>query len=411
MHFLPFTKSSYLKPTLKLSALSVMVAALSGCGENFKDCNGFWDKTFGRDACTAVAGVNQVTLTGTAIDDPISGAMLKVTTLDGKEIGTATTQADGTFAVSVPEPYLVDPILLQVSGGTMAGQPFTGTLKAIYTPQDGRTGLNLTPVTTLVSHLAASETGSDLVAKRNAALNKLVALGMMDLQNWRKVADTPFDLGTIAFRISDLGGVTPWLNTIQTDIADGELSKDEMMMGFPKAHGGVQKVVVGMDTLSMAVGDKRQLQVSADGLPENTALTVTLENAPEWVKVSNGVVVFDVPENAQAGVRQSFNVVVSANGVPVGRKKALSVYVTPMTLLLEGSLGVAGGKIENQWKDIALSAPVGALKQQYTFKYYAGVDDGGQILFRSKNTPQMTEEESAQVDLIQPSPDILKKTT
>jgi hypothetical protein len=46
------------------------------------------------------------------------------------------------------------------------------------------------------------------------------------------------------------------------------------------------------------------------------------------VKVSNGIVVFDVPENAQAGVRQTFNLVVSANGVPVGRKKALSVYVT-----------------------------------------------------------------------------------
>ncbi|MCB1659862.1 MAG: hypothetical protein KDI39_16715, partial [Pseudomonadales bacterium] len=28
-----------------------MIAALSGCGEDAKDCNGFWDKTFGREEC------------------------------------------------------------------------------------------------------------------------------------------------------------------------------------------------------------------------------------------------------------------------------------------------------------------------------------------------------------------------
>lgn len=37
----------------KLTALSVMVAALSGCGEDAKDCGGFWDKTFGREECSA----------------------------------------------------------------------------------------------------------------------------------------------------------------------------------------------------------------------------------------------------------------------------------------------------------------------------------------------------------------------
>jgi hypothetical protein len=59
MHFLPFAKSNQLRPTLKLSALSVMVAALSGCGEDAKDCNGFWDKTFGREEC-AVAAIQPV---------------------------------------------------------------------------------------------------------------------------------------------------------------------------------------------------------------------------------------------------------------------------------------------------------------------------------------------------------------
>lgn len=75
MHFLPFTKSSYLKPTLKLSALSVMVAALSGCGEDAKDCGGFWDKTFGRDDCQA--SQSQVQASG-QVFGPIAAATLTV---------------------------------------------------------------------------------------------------------------------------------------------------------------------------------------------------------------------------------------------------------------------------------------------------------------------------------------------
>ena len=38
---------------LKMSLLSAMVAALSGCGEDAKDCGGQWDKLFGREECSA----------------------------------------------------------------------------------------------------------------------------------------------------------------------------------------------------------------------------------------------------------------------------------------------------------------------------------------------------------------------
>ncbi len=41
------------KNLLKMSLLSAMVAALSGCGEDAKDCGGQWDKTFGREECAA----------------------------------------------------------------------------------------------------------------------------------------------------------------------------------------------------------------------------------------------------------------------------------------------------------------------------------------------------------------------
>jgi uncharacterized protein YfaP (DUF2135 family)/pimeloyl-ACP methyl ester carboxylesterase len=54
-----------------------------------------------------------------------------------------------------------------------------------------------------------------------------------------------------------------------------------------------------------------------------------------------------------------------------------------------------------------LSAPVGALKQQYTFKYYAGVDESGRLLSRYKTTPEATAEEYAALNLITPDSDTL----
>ena len=42
---------------LKLSAMSLVVATLSGCGEDAKDCGGFWDKTFGREECAVALPV------------------------------------------------------------------------------------------------------------------------------------------------------------------------------------------------------------------------------------------------------------------------------------------------------------------------------------------------------------------
>ena len=55
---------------LKLSAISLVVATLSGCGENAKDCGGFWDKTFGREECVVSQPTSQnVTKTSQTITD------------------------------------------------------------------------------------------------------------------------------------------------------------------------------------------------------------------------------------------------------------------------------------------------------------------------------------------------------
>ena len=77
---------------LKLSAMSLVVSALSGCGENFKDCGGFWDKTFGRDAC-AVSSTPSNLITpknslpsSTVATDPSKTVAQRVVVGEAKEV-------------------------------------------------------------------------------------------------------------------------------------------------------------------------------------------------------------------------------------------------------------------------------------------------------------------------------------
>ena len=72
------------KNLLKMSLLSAMVAALSGCGEDAKDCGGFFDKTFGREAClktnVITTSANQTTK-NTAVSVQLSS-----TAIQGKKV-------------------------------------------------------------------------------------------------------------------------------------------------------------------------------------------------------------------------------------------------------------------------------------------------------------------------------------
>ncbi|MBK9185543.1 MAG: PKD domain-containing protein [Moraxellaceae bacterium] len=59
----------------------MMVAALSGCGEDAKDCNGFWDKAFGREECAVNNASTASNLTGTPIISPDSKTKENVVTV------------------------------------------------------------------------------------------------------------------------------------------------------------------------------------------------------------------------------------------------------------------------------------------------------------------------------------------
>lgn len=114
----------------------VVVVVMVGCGG-------------GGGGETASSPPATTTISGYVSDDPIAGATVTATSLDsGAQIGTATTAADGRFAIAAPTASFGAGFLLRSSGGTMNGADFTGSLTAIYATNAIPAQANATLVTT-----------------------------------------------------------------------------------------------------------------------------------------------------------------------------------------------------------------------------------------------------------------------
>lgn len=111
--------------TLKTFILAAAVTALAGCNENAKDCGGFWDKTFGREACTTAADMVKVSsitpdsalvgneATFTLLGERLSGVALSIPDCTGLKV----TQQLDTKLVAMCTPALAGSKTLSVKNG------------------------------------------------------------------------------------------------------------------------------------------------------------------------------------------------------------------------------------------------------------------------------------------------------
>ena len=354
----------------------------------------------------SITVVPKPTLSGATAGVLVVGGTVTLKDLAGKVLGTAKTDLNGAFAFNTAATGLSNGYALSLTGGTVDSVAFTGTLTATYAGTDAKTTANLTAVTTLVDSLATTATGATKLAKRDAAIQQLTKIGMVKVDNWNLLTSDYFDLSALALRIKDAGGTQAWLDVLKADLADGELSVAEMRSLFPKAHGGLESASV-YSGISVFPGDKSSTTVTVEPMEKAGAVVVKLLDAPSWVKVVGNTVTAE-PPTGEAPAVHTVNINVSADGVLAGRKTQLNISVLKQVTLLHGVLGPQGGKIENAWRDIAISAPAGKLTQNYEITYHAGINVRNEAVFSFEFNPEIPDLEREQLDVSQPTSDVLR---
>jgi len=350
----------------------------------------------------------KTTLTGRAYNGLITGATVTLKSNDGQSVSTTTSDDSGNFSFQdIKQSILNAGYSLEVTGGLIDGQPFADTLLASYFDAGAAEHSNITAMTTLVDNLAAKiSTESSAGRQHTAAISLLNRIGLMGESDWNSLSSDNFDLDAIELGIQDAGGVQAWSDMVIADItSDTELSSPELNALFPHAHAGLTSVTAQAVTLFS--GTESTIPVAIESSGSNDASVLTLSSAPDWLTITDGTVLARPPEGTSPG-KYSAVLDVSLDGVHAGRKTDITVDVVKPVILLEGELNNDGVTLTNQWQDIAISAPAGALTQAYSVQYIGGVSADGETLLKFNTNPQVSDVDLDNIELLQPDTEIIK---
>src|SRR3990167_7707530 len=170
-----------------LAILATIV--LSGCGSGGGGGGG--------SSGSGSASVGMVVISGNAVDDPVEGASVAVSSANGTELASVTTDNSGRFSVEVEKSAIQDGYSIRVTGGIMRGEPFTGELRASYSAAEDPASANVTLITTLISALTETIEGTSTIQKRDAAIGKLVLIGVLSPSEWSRVQPASVDMHTL----------------------------------------------------------------------------------------------------------------------------------------------------------------------------------------------------------------------
>lgn len=337
------------------------------------------------------AGDNPVTISGIATDDPIVGGTVTATAIDGTELNTATTDTDGRFSLMVDEADIQLGYELTVSGGYSGGEPFAGTLRAQYAAMDSTTNANVTLVTTLVHAMSQQLAGATPVDKRDAAIGRLVSMGMLQGGQWANMEPAGVDLATLRALVQR-EGLASWLNDMVSDLQDDDLSA-EMMEGFPEAHGGIVALTLGDKNQSLAFqGAQLREKIEVVSISEaDGSYEFELLSGPEGMSVDgNGTLRYDTPSQGLEG-ELLFSVQVTNTVAGNGRIYHSAIYLMPTEVVASGALGPEGGQIADEWEDVVLVVPSGMLAESTDLEILRGTQENGRYAYTIRSSTSLTQ--------------------
>lgn len=137
-----------------------------------------------------ITSTRAVVISGFVIDDPVANATVELTSLSSLSVvATATTDQSGQYTTpSLPQSLLVSGYSVVAKGGTINGEPFVGTLRALYGLPSDYQQSHLTFLTTAAA-IAAESTGAgpaELAATAEQIGNDAAARGIFP-EDWKSL--------------------------------------------------------------------------------------------------------------------------------------------------------------------------------------------------------------------------------
>ena len=359
----------------------------------------------------------KVTISGKAGFSPIIGGNVVIKDLGGSVIGSGVTDENGAYAVEVNEKDIVQQNEVDdvggyeiiVSGGQLGAVDFTDEMRAVYSENNARDQANVSVITTLIKKYSVDLNGIDLLDKKEKAIQKLISLGMLK-NNRISDLDLEFVNENVVQKYISEDSISIVIDELILDIFDDVLSY-ETMLAFPFGNGGIRRIIAGSnEPIALFAGKEKTLKVGVESINIDSFVqspTFSIEDAPNWITLENDTISISPPYSTEA---KDYNFVINAaaSGVAIGRNIDVKVTVINQFLLVSGTLGINGGKIENRWKDIVISTDFGDLSQEYSIDYLVGINSYGALSYHFKTTPEMPISERLKVKIIKPNNDVIK---
>ncbi len=327
------------------------------------------------------------TLSGIVTDEPVVGATVGIYTIEGVLIADAITNNEGRFSVNVPEDVISSGFEVIASNGEMNGEVFSGELRAIYSSSADPQNINTTPLTTLIHYLTSDNDGRPVLANKQSVLDKLDRIGMVSADQANLAEPNGVNVSDLQEAVHQLG-FQQWVDGIAADIEDEQLTVT-YMRGFPNANGGVVSASLGYGgVVELLRGEQAQeyLEIHPYVAGRLSDYAYQLVNAPEGASITDaGIVKYTAPIDAAVG-SLPFNVYITNTATGKTRIVPVQIRILDSEVVVSGVLGTEGGVLTDEWEEIILTVPEGAVTGPSTFQVLRSVDENGYYIYTTNST-------------------------